>query len=128
MVEVKERDVAGNRSQRLDILVCNGNTLPAFGFELVVAATKEQFDEHCMRAEQYGKLHNCQMFMVNLCPKAKLSRYFGCRQYNLTPVNVVFDRQLVPGTVGTKGIIKYHDGDTTVSINGSQWEMLFRSN
>src|SRR5262249_52996640 len=118
--EVKEFDENGVRNQRLDILVRNGDSLPSYGFELVVAASKKEFDEHCERAEKYGKLHGCEMLMVNLCPKATLRDYFGERSYDLTPVNVVIDPD------EWKGTIEYAENDETVSINGSDWDMLFQ--
>ena len=118
-MEVKERDEFGHRRQRLDILVRNGSSLPSYGFELVVAASEEIFDEHCARAEKYGKLHGCQMFMVNLCPKITLHGYFGKCSYALTPVNVVIDPD------EQKGIVKYANNDEPVSIRGSDWDMLF---
>ncbi|RUP33698.1 hypothetical protein BC936DRAFT_138552 [Jimgerdemannia flammicorona] len=119
LVEVKERDEDGVRNQRLDILVRDGNSLPSYGFELVVAASKKEFDEHCARAEKYGELHGCEMFMVNLCPKVMLREYFGERSYDLTPVNVVIDPD------ERKGIIRYIKNDEPVSITGSDWDMLF---
>ena len=119
LVEVKERDEFGKRRQRLDILVHDGTSLPSYGFELVVSASEKIFDEHCERAEKYGKLHKCQMLMVNLCPKVGLHEYFGGRPYALTPVNVVVDPK------EKKGIIKYSDRDEPVSISGSDWDMLF---
>ncbi|RUS31408.1 hypothetical protein BC938DRAFT_477883 [Jimgerdemannia flammicorona] len=119
LVEVKERDEDGVRNQRLDILVRDGNSLPSYGFELVVAASKKEFDEHCARAEKYGELHGCEMFMVNLCPKVMLREYFGERSYDLTPVNVVIDPD------ERKGIIRYAKNDEPVSITGSDWDMLF---
>ncbi|RUS24083.1 hypothetical protein BC938DRAFT_474152 [Jimgerdemannia flammicorona] len=119
LVEVKERDEDGVRNQRLDILVRNGNSLPSYGFELVVAASKKEFDEHCARAEKYGELQGCEMFMINLCPKVMLREYFGERSYDLTPVNVVIDPD------ERKGIIRYAKNDEPVSITGSDWDMLF---
>ncbi|RUS35386.1 hypothetical protein BC938DRAFT_471015, partial [Jimgerdemannia flammicorona] len=124
LVEVRERDEFGRRDQRLDILVRNGDSLPAYGFELVVAASKKEFDKHCARAEKYGELHGCQMFMVNLCPKATLRKYFGERSYDLTPVNVVIDLDHDEW----KGIIGYAEIDELVLINGFEWNMLFNIN
>ncbi|KAF9084896.1 hypothetical protein BGX27_003672, partial [Mortierella sp. AM989] len=49
LVEVKERDESNQRKQRLDILVRDVEPLPAYGFELVVAASETSFDEHCER-------------------------------------------------------------------------------
>src|SRR5690349_19262223 len=43
LVEVRERDNGGNRHWRLDILVRDGPSLPAYGFKLVVTASKEDF-------------------------------------------------------------------------------------
>ncbi|RUS13400.1 hypothetical protein BC937DRAFT_95383 [Endogone sp. FLAS-F59071] len=102
-----------------DILIRDGTSLPSYGFELAVSANEKIFDEHCERAEKYGKLHKCQMLMVNLCPKVRLHGYFGGRPYALTPVNVVVDPK------EKQGIIKYTDRNEPVSISGSDWDMLF---
>ncbi|CAG8461821.1 11604_t:CDS:2 [Ambispora leptoticha] len=83
--------------------------------------SKTDFDEHCDRAEKYGKIHKCQMFMVNLCLKVTLCEYFGKRSYDLTAVNVVINPDELKGT------IKYAKKDEPVSINGSEWDMLFKS-
>ncbi|RUS24135.1 hypothetical protein BC938DRAFT_474061, partial [Jimgerdemannia flammicorona] len=116
LVEVKEHDEFGCL-----ILVRNGESLPSYGFELVVAVSKIEFDEHCVRAEKYGKRHSCQMFMVNFCPKIMLRKYFGEHSYDLTPVNVVISPDEWKGTIG------YAENDEPVSINGSDWDMPFKS-
>jgi len=81
LVEVKERnkEECGKKDckQRLDLLIRNGFTLTSYGFELVIAASEKEFDEHCECAKEFGRLHDCQMFMVNLCPKVTLCEYFG---------------------------------------------------
>ncbi|RUS15640.1 hypothetical protein BC937DRAFT_92194, partial [Endogone sp. FLAS-F59071] len=106
------------RTIEVDILI-RGTSLPSYGFELVVSANEKIFDEHCKRAEKYGKLHNCQMLMVNLCPKVGLHGYFGGCPYALTLVNVVIDSK------EKQGIIKYADRNEPVLITGSDWDMLF---
>ncbi|KAF9346289.1 hypothetical protein BGX26_002234 [Mortierella sp. AD094] len=119
LVEAKARDEDGHLRERLEILVRNGSALPAYDFGLVVAADKKKFDEHCERAEDYGRLYNCKMFVVNLCPKTTLHHYFGNRSCNLTPVNVAIysDEQ--------KGVLSYSEEVVPVSISGSEWDMLF---
>ncbi|KAF8961900.1 hypothetical protein BGZ46_001279, partial [Entomortierella lignicola] len=120
LVESKERSGLSDSRQRLDILVCNGGTIPAYGFELVVAASRAEYDEHCERAKQYGLINGCDMFMVNLCPQNALMNYFGGKQEDITPVNVVIDRDI------DCGVIKYDGGvEEKVTIFGSQWEMMF---
>ncbi|KAF8980726.1 hypothetical protein BGZ46_003763 [Entomortierella lignicola] len=120
LVESKERGGLSDGRQRLDFLVCNGGTIPAYGFELVVATSKAEYDEHCERAKQYGLVHGCDMFMVNLCPKKTLTKYFGGKQEDITPVNVVIDRN------SGCGVIKYDGGvEKRVTIFGSQWKMMF---
>ncbi|KAF9197886.1 ATP-dependent RNA helicase [Haplosporangium sp. Z 27] len=75
LVEVKEYDENGNRSQRLDILVRNGGPA-ACGYELVVAPTLSCFREHVTRAQYYAAVHNTDnMFVVNLYPKPNVE-YF----------------------------------------------------
>ncbi|CAG8486063.1 10461_t:CDS:2 [Paraglomus occultum] len=123
IVEVKERNEDGRRSQRLDILIRNGSDLPSYGFELVVAASRPNFDEHHKRAHDYGKLHGCRhVLMVNLCPKVTLSEYFGKMNYdNVTPANVV----IKPNEF--KGVIRFEENDEHVSITGTDWDMMFNS-
>ncbi|CAG8579393.1 2785_t:CDS:2 [Paraglomus occultum] len=65
--------------------------------------------------ERYGKLHGCQMFMVNLCTEVAMHGYFG----KLTPGNVIIDYD------GWKDIINYTNNDKPVSISGSDWDILF---
>jgi hypothetical protein len=65
------------RHQRLDILIRDGYELPTYGFELVISASKTNFKNHLKRSQHYRKIHNCTMFMVNLCPKPILGSYFG---------------------------------------------------
>ncbi|KAF9407339.1 hypothetical protein BGZ76_006130 [Entomortierella beljakovae] len=55
LVEVKESDESDQRKQRLDILGRDGDSLPEYGFELVVAASETSFDDHCKRGEHYGE-------------------------------------------------------------------------
>ncbi|CAG8528288.1 3952_t:CDS:2, partial [Paraglomus brasilianum] len=127
LVEVKERDKEEcskkDCKQQLDLLIRNGSILTSYGFELVIAAStsEKEFDKHCEHAEEFRRLHDCQMFMVNLCPKVTLREYFGNRSYNLTLVNVVIDPD------EWKGTIKYAKKDEPVSINGSTWKVLFNS-
>src|SRR4051812_3094606 len=77
LVEAKEHVKDDTRRQRLDLLIRDGDKLPAYGFELVVSASKKSFKNHIKRSQSYGKVHNCTMFMVNLCPKPTLGSYFG---------------------------------------------------
>jgi hypothetical protein len=144
LVEAKEHVKGGTRRQRLDLLIRDGNTLPAYGFELVVSASKENFKNHIKRSQHYGKIHKCTMFMVNLCHKHTLSSYFGENDeqfkdddddeneyddedeyegVSLTLVNVIIRENLAQEW---QGELKYKDGDSeVVSINGSEWNMFF---
>src|SRR6185312_581127 len=45
LAEAKEHDEDGQRHRRLNILLHDHN-LPPFGFELVISATQDKFDEH----------------------------------------------------------------------------------
>ena len=75
--ETKEHDECGNRHQHLDIFLMDANSLPQYGFELVVEATHSVFEEHCRHADYYRKLHDCSMLVINLCTQNILSEYFG---------------------------------------------------
>ncbi|CAG8490143.1 7146_t:CDS:2, partial [Funneliformis caledonium] len=77
LVEAKEYVESDIRRQRLDLLIRDGSTLPTYGFELVVSASKTKFKNDIKRSQHYGKIHNCIMFMVNLCPNPILGSYFG---------------------------------------------------
>ncbi|GES92815.1 hypothetical protein GLOIN_2v1834544 [Rhizophagus clarus] len=114
----------------------DGDTLPAYGFELIVSASNENFKNHIKRSQHYGKIYKCTMFMVNLCPKPILSSYFGendeqfedddddeyddddedeYERVSLTPVNVIIRENLAQAW---QGELKYKDGDSeVVSIN-----------
>ena len=124
LVEVKERNDEGKRRQRLDLLVRDGSSLPAYGFELAVAAGPESFRKHCVRSEEYSKLHNCHVYMVNLCATPTLNNYFGKGYQNVTPVNVVIKNN--GGTWNAE--VRYSTGDIrNVVIKNPEWDMIFDS-
>ncbi|CAB4386605.1 unnamed protein product [Rhizophagus irregularis] len=82
----------GDPRLRLDILLKDCFPNPAYGYELVVTATKKVFDDHVKRAKHYSKLHNCSsMYLVHLCniENDKLSDYFGQECSDITPVHVI---------------------------------------
>jgi len=54
--EVKVCDRWGKQRGRLDILLRDTNQ-PSYGFELLVEATKEEFDDHRARAKVYAKFY-----------------------------------------------------------------------
>ncbi|RGB22978.1 hypothetical protein C1646_677445 [Rhizophagus diaphanus] len=147
LVEAKEYEEGDTRRQRLDLLIRDGSELPSYGFELVVSASKANFKNHLKRSQHYGKIHNCTMFMVNLCPKPTLSSYFGendeqfedndedekveeyeeyeeHKEIAVNPVNVIIKKKMQKAW---QGEIKYKDGKSeVVSIIDSKWNMLFR--
>ncbi|CAG8595524.1 1377_t:CDS:2 [Ambispora gerdemannii] len=104
--EAKERDECGMAA------------LPRYGFELV-EATHGVFDEHCRRADYYRKLHDCSMFVVNLCAQNILSGHFGPILPGVTPMHVIYDVQ--------KGLAElvFRDSRKSVSIEGSAWQVVF---
>ncbi|CAG8635326.1 8917_t:CDS:2, partial [Paraglomus occultum] len=116
--EAKEFDEDGRWHQRLDILLRNGNQ-PAYGFELVVAASRTEFDKHCVRANEYGRNHSCSMYMVNLCANEKLAGYFGPRNVAITPVHVILDVK--------RGVahLVFENEKKSVSIKGGAWQVVF---
>lgn len=118
--EVKERDDNGNRRRRLDILICD-STLPKYGFELVVAADQANFDKHMENAHDYGDLHGCQMYLINLCTDDSLTDYFGDEwvRERVTPVHVLYE------TAGGKGSLIYVGKRIPVSIKSATWSVLF---
>ena len=125
LAEVKERNNNNDHRQRLDILVRDGSALPAYGFELVVSASKREFDDHCERSEIYAKLHRCSMYMVNLCTKSELDEYFGSGYQDVTPVNVVIRNDGNTGDAWVATLI-YGGGDQeTVLMKSPEWEMMF---
>ncbi|CAG8725901.1 11588_t:CDS:2, partial [Rhizophagus irregularis] len=92
LLEVKEYDNndSGDPRLRLDILLKDGFPNPAYGYKLVVTATKKVFDDHVKRAKHYSKLHKCSsMYLVHLCniENDKLSDYFGQECSDITPVH-----------------------------------------
>jgi hypothetical protein len=127
LVEVKERDNSGNRRQRLDILVRDSSSLPAYGFELVVAASKEEFDDHCKRSQTYAKLHHCSMYMINLCTQPEMVEYFGRGYQNVTPVNIVVEHNGNTGEAWMAMLIYGAKDRERISIKSSEWEMIFDS-
>ncbi|GES81921.1 P-loop containing nucleoside triphosphate hydrolase protein [Rhizophagus clarus] len=149
LVEAKEYVEGDTRRQRLDLLIRDGYELPAFGFELVVSASKTNFKNNLKRSQRYGKIHNCIMFMVNLCPKPTLGSYFGenddqvedndedekAEEYEeheeheeiekiaVKPVNVIIKKN---AQEAWQGELKYRDGNSAlVSIIDSKWNMFF---
>ncbi|CAB4420631.1 unnamed protein product [Rhizophagus irregularis] len=145
LVEAKEYEEGDTRRQRLDLLVRDGSELPSYGFELVVSASKTNFKNHLKHSQHYGKIHNCTMFMVNLCPKPTLGSYFGendeqfedndedekAEEYEeieeiaVNPVNVIIKKNLRDTW---QGELKYKDGKSeVVSIINSKWNMFFNN-
>ncbi|POG82160.1 hypothetical protein GLOIN_2v964571 [Rhizophagus irregularis DAOM 181602=DAOM 197198] len=122
--EVKEYDNndSGDPRLRLDILLKDCFPNPAYGYELVVTATKKVFDDHVKRAKHYSKLHNCSsMYLVHLCniENDKLSDYFGQECSDITPVHVIYDKNN-----GTAKLI-YKNDRTDIFIKSFEWQVIW---
>ena len=117
--EVKECDENGQRRQHLDLLLHDGDQ-PAYGFELVVAASQTEFDEHCEHSYYYSKLHDCDMYMVNLCDNTHLTSYFGEVYDHVMPVHVVYNTG-----AGSAKLLYRNNAETTIDIKGSEWRAVF---
>jgi hypothetical protein len=117
--EVKERHDDGNRRRRLDILICDTN-MPRYGFELVVAADQANFDKHMDNANEYGELHNCKMYLINLCARKDLTNYFGKAwvQERVTPVHVLYELE------GKASLIYKHQ-TISILITSATWSVIF---
>ncbi|CAG8627555.1 10350_t:CDS:2 [Acaulospora morrowiae] len=117
--EVKECHDNGNWRRRLDILMCDTN-LPRYGFELVVAADQANFDKHMDNADEYGELHNCKMYLINLCTREDLTNYFGKTliQKRVTPVHVLYELK------GKASLIYKHQ-TISVLITSATWSVIF---
>ncbi|CAG8617115.1 4616_t:CDS:2, partial [Paraglomus occultum] len=118
--EVKERHDNGNWRRRLDILICDTN-LPRYGFELVVAADQANFDKHMDNADEYGELHNCKMYLINLCTREDLTNYFGKPwiQERVMPVHVLYDE------LEGKASLIYKHQTISILINSVTWSVIF---
>ncbi|PKY54549.1 hypothetical protein RhiirA4_448052 [Rhizophagus irregularis] len=122
--EVKEYDNndSGDPCLCLDILLKDGFPNPAYGYELVVTATKKVFDDHVKHAKHYSKLHNCSsMYLVHLCniENDKLSDYFGQECSDITPVHVIYDKNN-----GTAKLI-YKNDRTDIIIKSFEWQVIW---
>jgi len=97
--EVKEyNDDSGNPCLRLDILLKDDFPSPAYGYELVIVATKKVFDEHVKRAKYYSQLHGCSsMYLVHICNSEsfKLNNYFEQECSDVTHGKRVSDQRIV---------------------------------
>ncbi|CAB5209522.1 uncharacterized protein OCT59_015318 [Rhizophagus irregularis] len=112
----------GDPRLRLDILLKDCFPNPAYGYELVVTATKKVFDDHVKRAKHYSKLHNCSsMYLVHLCniENDKLSDYFGQECSDITPVHVIYDKNN-----GTAKLI-YKNDRTDIFIKSFEWQVIW---
>lgn len=111
---------------RLDILIKDNFPAHAYGYELVIAATKSIFDEHLERAKKYSELHNCtSMYVVNLCniTNSILSSYFGEQEGStVIPVHIIYDLNY-----GEAKLV-YRNDITDVSINSFDWEPIWKVN
>ena len=114
--ETKEYDDTGQRRRRLDILVRGGNQ-PAYGFELVVEASKTIFDEHYQKPSYYGKVHSCSMVMVHFTCSGKLCNYFGPDNEDVTVIHVIYNKK--------EAKLVEKDWEETVYIQGADWQVLF---
>ncbi|RGB29102.1 hypothetical protein C1646_714278 [Rhizophagus diaphanus] len=122
--EVKEYDNndSGDPRLRLDILLKDSFPNPAYGYELVVTATKKVFDDHVKRTKHYSKLHNCSsMYLVHLCniENDNLSDYFGQECSDITPVHVIYDKNN-----GTAKLI-YKNDRTDIFIKSFEWQVIW---
>ncbi|CAB5209528.1 unnamed protein product [Rhizophagus irregularis] len=127
LLEVKEYDNndSGDPRLRLDILLKDGFPNPAYGYKLVVTATKKVFDDHVKRAKHYSKLHKCSsMYLVHLCniENDKLSDYFGQECSDITPVHVIYDKNN-----GTAKLI-YKNDSTDIFIKSFEWQVIWGIN
>ena len=117
--EAKRTNENGRDRQRLDILLRDGGQ-PAYGFELLVATSVRDFDNHLSRSRKYSVLHNCAIcFMVNLCTDEKLVGYFGESISGVIPVHVVYNIN------NGSAILYFRDTQKDVLMKGCEWRMSF---
>ncbi|GBC18801.2 P-loop containing nucleoside triphosphate hydrolase protein [Rhizophagus irregularis DAOM 181602=DAOM 197198] len=123
--EKYDNNDSGDPRLRLDILLKDGFPNPAYGYKLVVTATKKVFDDHVKRAKHYSKLHKCSsMYLVHLCniENDKLSDYFGQECSDITPVHVIYDKNN-----GTAKLI-YKNDSTDIFIKSFEWQVIWGIN
>lgn len=119
--EAKERDDAGNRRRRLDILIRN-HQQPSYGFELLVQGDETEIDNHLKKSEYYCQLHSCHaIYMINLTDDTNVN-YYGNKTYaGVIPLHVIYNQD--EGTA----LIKYEDHEEQVSFKGASWKIVFEA-
>ncbi|KAF0383892.1 polyketide biosynthesis operon protein cyro: PROVISIONAL [Gigaspora margarita] len=116
IVEVKERDINGNRHKRLDIFL-RDHDLPTYGFELVV--NKKNFEVHLNCANYYKNLHGCSLYLINLCTNSTLVDRVESGHQEVTLVDIIYNIS------NRKAEIVYEDYKKSISIKRSAWKVAF---